>query len=55
MQSILDASIVVISSAIKNNVELNAAYVKRIPVIRRADMLAELMIQKVYCYRRNTW
>ena len=39
-----DASIVVISSAIKNNnVELNAAYVKRIPVIRRADMLAELM------------
>ncbi len=39
-----DASIVVISSAIKNNnMELNAAYVKRIPVIRRADMLAELM------------
>ena len=39
-----NASIIVISSAIKtNNLELNAAYLRRIPVIRRADMLAELM------------
>ena len=43
-KNIKQASIVVISSAIKkDNVELNAAYLKRIPVIRRADMLAELM------------
>ena len=43
-KNIENASIVVISSAIKkDNVELDAAYLKRIPVIRRADMLAELM------------
>ena len=38
------AQVVVISSAIKaNNEELIAARVQRIPVIRRAEMLAELM------------
>ena len=43
-KNINQASIVVISSAIKkDNLELKAAYLKRIPVIRRADMLAELM------------
>ena len=43
-KNIENASIVVISSAIKkDNAELDAAYLKRIPVIRRADMLAELM------------
>ena len=43
-KNVKQASIVVISSAIKkNNKELQAAYIKRVPVIRRADMLAELM------------
>ena len=43
-KNVKQASIVVISSAIKkDNKELQAAYIKRIPVIRRADMLAELM------------
>lgn len=37
-------AVVVISSAVKNdNVELKAARAKKIPVIRRAEMLAELM------------
>jgi UDP-N-acetylmuramate--alanine ligase len=39
-----DASVVVVSTAIgKDNVEMAAAYEKRIPVVRRAEMLAELM------------
>lgn len=39
-----DAGVVVVSSAIKaGNPEVDAARVKGIPVIRRADMLAELM------------
>ena len=39
-----DASVVVISTAIpKDNPELVAAYERRIPVVRRAEMLAELM------------
>ncbi len=39
-----DASVVVVSSAIKNhNPELEAARGLRLPVVRRADMLAEIM------------
>jgi len=39
-----DASVVVISTAIgKDNPEVGAAYERRIPVVRRAEMLAELM------------
>jgi UDP-N-acetylmuramate--alanine ligase len=39
-----DAAVVVISSAIKkDNPELVCAYERRIPVVRRAEMLAELM------------
>ena len=39
-----DAAVVVISSAIKRgNPEVEAAYERRIPVVRRAEMLAELM------------
>ncbi len=39
-----DADVVVISTAIrKDNVEVEAAYARRIPVVRRAEMLAELM------------
>jgi UDP-N-acetylmuramate--alanine ligase len=39
-----DAAVVVISSAIKkDNPEVVAAYERRIPVVRRAEMLAELM------------
>jgi UDP-N-acetylmuramate--alanine ligase len=39
-----DAAVVVVSTAIrKDNVELVAAYERRIPVVRRAEMLAELM------------
>jgi UDP-N-acetylmuramate--alanine ligase len=39
-----DAAVVVVSSAIKrDNPELAAARVKRVPVVRRAEMLAELM------------
>ena len=39
-----DASVVVISTAIrKDNPEVEAAYARRIPVVRRAEMLAELM------------
>jgi UDP-N-acetylmuramate--alanine ligase len=39
-----DAAVAVVSSAIgKDNVEMDAAYEKRIPVVRRAEMLAELM------------
>jgi UDP-N-acetylmuramate--alanine ligase len=43
-KNLINISIVVISSAIKeDNVELVGAYLKKIPIVRRADMLAELM------------
>jgi len=43
-KNIENVSIIVISSAIKeDNVELIAGYLKKIPIVRRADMLAELM------------
>ncbi len=43
-----DASVVVISTAIKRgNPEVEAAYERRIPVVRRAEMLAELMRLKL--------
>ena len=39
-----DAAVVVVSSAIpKDNPEIAAAYERRVPVVRRAEMLAELM------------
>ncbi|MDB5667799.1 MAG: UDP-N-acetylmuramate--L-alanine ligase [Alphaproteobacteria bacterium] len=39
-----DAAVVVISTAVKrSNPEVEAAYERRIPVVRRAEMLAELM------------
>src|SRR5204862_2463714 len=39
-----DAEVVVVSTAIKrDNPELAAARAKRVPVVRRAEMLAELM------------
>jgi len=39
-----EAAVVVISTAIrKSNAEVEAAYERRIPVVRRAEMLAELM------------
>jgi UDP-N-acetylmuramate--alanine ligase len=43
-----DAAVVVISTAIrKDNPEVEAAYARRIPVVRRAEMLAELMRLKL--------
>lgn len=43
-ENIENTDVVVISSAInKDNIEVATAYEKRIPVIRRAEMLAELM------------
>ncbi len=43
-----DAAVVVISSAIKpGNVELDAARGRRLPIVRRAEMLAELMRLKL--------
>jgi UDP-N-acetylmuramate--alanine ligase len=43
-----DAQVVVISTAIrKDNVEVAAAYARRIPVVKRAEMLAELMRLKL--------
>ncbi len=43
-KNIDDASVVVISSAVKNNnIEIEAAKNRRIPVVKRAEMLAELM------------
>ena len=43
-ENIKGASVVVVSSAIKaENPEINAALEQRIPVVRRAQMLAELM------------
>jgi UDP-N-acetylmuramate--alanine ligase len=39
-----EAAVVVISTAVrKTNVEVETAYARRIPVVRRAEMLAELM------------
>ena len=39
-----DAAVVVVSTAVKkDNPEVQAAYQRRIPVVRRAEMLAELM------------
>ncbi|MEW6997682.1 UDP-N-acetylmuramate--L-alanine ligase [Colwelliaceae bacterium BS250] len=44
VENILDASVIVVSTAIdQNNIELKAAQERRIPVVRRAEMLAELM------------
>ena len=43
-ENLEDADVVVVSSAIHaDNVELTAAHARRIPVVRRAEMLAELM------------
>jgi UDP-N-acetylmuramate--alanine ligase len=43
-----DAAVVVISTAVKkSNVEVASAYQRRIPVVRRAEMLAELMRLKL--------
>jgi len=43
-----DAQVVVTSTAIrKDNVEVEAAYERRIPVVKRAEMLAELMRLKL--------
>ncbi|MCG7365990.1 UDP-N-acetylmuramate--L-alanine ligase [Pantoea sp. ACRSH] len=43
-ENVIDASVVVVSSAVaQDNPELVAAREQRIPVIRRAEMLAELM------------
>jgi UDP-N-acetylmuramate--alanine ligase len=43
-ENIEDVSVVVVSTAIdKNNPEIQAAIEKRIPIVRRAEMLAELM------------
>ncbi len=43
-ENIKDASVIVISSAVKeDNVELESARISRIPVVSRAEMLAELM------------
>jgi UDP-N-acetylmuramate--alanine ligase len=43
-----DAAVVVISTAVKkDNVEVAAAYERRIPVVRHAEMLAELMRLKL--------
>jgi UDP-N-acetylmuramate--alanine ligase len=43
-ENVADAAVVVVSTAIaKDNPELIAAYERRVPVVRRAEMLAELM------------
>jgi UDP-N-acetylmuramate--alanine ligase len=43
-ENLTDADVVVISSAVtEDNVEVASAHVRRIPVVRRAEMLAELM------------
>ena len=43
-ENIADASVVVVSSAVKSdNVEIVAARKRHVPVVRRAEMLAELM------------
>ena len=46
-KNIKNVQVVVYSSAIKkNNPEIKEAYVKKIPVLSRADMLSELMKNK---------
>jgi UDP-N-acetylglucosamine--N-acetylmuramyl-(pentapeptide) pyrophosphoryl-undecaprenol N-acetylglucosamine transferase len=48
--------VVVVSTAIKrSNPELMAAREKLLPVVRRAEMLAELMRFKLRRYRRHAW
>ncbi len=43
-ENVANADVVVVSSAVdRDNVEVNAAYEERVPVIPRAEMLAELM------------
>lgn len=43
-ENIGDAAVVVVSTAIvRTNPEVEAAYARRVPVVRRAEMLAELM------------
>src|SRR5439155_11578953 len=43
-RNVEDAAVVVVSTAIKRgNPEVEAAYERRIPVVRRAEMLSELM------------
>ena len=43
-QNLKDAQVVVVSSAVKeDNSELQAARIKLLPIVRRAEMLAELM------------
>ncbi len=43
-ENLTDADVVVISSAVtEDNLEVAAAHARRIPVVRRAEMLAELM------------
>ncbi len=51
------AQVVVVSSAIKpDNPELVAARAQRLPVVRRAEMLAELMrLKKLRRHRRHAW
>ena len=47
-ENVTGASVIVVSSAIKDeNVELAAARGNRVPVVRRAEMLAELMRLKL--------
>lgn len=47
-ENVAEASVIVVSSAIKDeNVELAAARGNRLPVVRRAEMLAELMRLKL--------
>lgn len=51
-----DAGVVVVSTAIKrDNPELIAAREKRLPVVRRAEMLAELMRLKQCVAIAGTW
>src|SRR5690606_30369557 len=46
--NVKDAAIVVVSSAVKeDNVELIAARAAKLPIVRRAEMLAELMRLKM--------
>ena len=46
-ENIADSDVVVISSAVtQDNVEVQAAHTEKIPVIRRAEMLGELMRMK---------
>ena len=48
-QNIKDVTIVVVSSAIKkNNPEIKEAFIKKIPVLSRADMLSELMLSLIH-------